>query len=251
MSERCCGQREACRVCGSSEWREAHFNNGIVCLPCWREIERSKRKTPPAQQSLDLVPQRKPRPAQVHIPEPERWGDPRTGRLRRARQGDIVSENEKPPARLLEAVPAVSENGQIPSEDENDGEGLSALEIRFVDALATGTTPREAAKLVGVSERTGRRWRQKPEIQAAIRSRLNDSIAVGRSILASGMASAAAGLVSMASGEAKADPGRASACRAVTEGAVKLTEIQDLQVELTEIREPTRCPAQPQEDVIP
>ena len=56
MSERCCGQREACRVCGSSEWVEAHFTGGaIVCLACWREIEASKGKAPPRQQSLNLA----------------------------------------------------------------------------------------------------------------------------------------------------------------------------------------------------
>jgi hypothetical protein len=53
MSERCCGQREVCNVCGSSEWVEAHFTGGVVvCLACWREIERSKRKSPPRQPAL-------------------------------------------------------------------------------------------------------------------------------------------------------------------------------------------------------
>ena len=58
MSERCCGQREACRVCGSCEWAEAHFTNGaLVCLACWREIERHKTKAPPRQQPLCLAEQ--------------------------------------------------------------------------------------------------------------------------------------------------------------------------------------------------
>jgi hypothetical protein len=130
----------------------------------------------------------------------------------------------------------VAEIGQRRAHAELGEKPLSPRETRFADELAAGHTPREAAKLVGVSDRTGRRWRQKPDVQAAIKARLNDSIAVGRSILASGMAKAATGLVAMASGESEADAARVSACRAVTEGAVKLCELADLQSELAEIR---------------
>jgi transcription initiation factor TFIIIB Brf1 subunit/transcription initiation factor TFIIB len=56
MCEQGCGQREACRVCGSSEWLEGHFVNGaIVCLACWREIERSQRRSPPRPQTFNLA----------------------------------------------------------------------------------------------------------------------------------------------------------------------------------------------------
>ena len=56
MSERCCGPREACRVCASTEWVEAHFvaGAGIVCLACWREIEQGKREA--ARKRLDSAP---------------------------------------------------------------------------------------------------------------------------------------------------------------------------------------------------
>jgi hypothetical protein len=55
MSEHGCGQREACRVCGSSNWLEGHFVQGtVVCLACWREIEHSRRKSPQGQQTLGL-----------------------------------------------------------------------------------------------------------------------------------------------------------------------------------------------------
>jgi hypothetical protein len=131
----------------------------------------------------------------------------------------------------------VAEPGQNPPEDEDDPEGLNPREILFVDALAIGTPPREAAMQTGISERTGRRWRQKPSIIAALRSRLNDAIAVGKSILAAGMAKAATGLVSMASGDTPAESARVAACRAVTEGAVKLCELADLQAQLAEIQQ--------------
>jgi phage terminase small subunit len=158
-----------------------------------------------------------------------------------------MSDVEAPDLHLLQSVPAVSETGQIPGDDEGDTESLSARETSFVDALAAGATPREAATQVGISDRTGRRWRQKPEIQAAVRSRLNDSIAVAKSILASGAAKAATGLVAMASGEAEADAARVSACRATVEGATKLCELDELQARLSELEsrlseQPNRLP---------
>jgi hypothetical protein len=53
MAEHGCG-REACLCCGSDAWTEARFRRGqgIICEPCWQEIERSRRKGNPAQQSL-------------------------------------------------------------------------------------------------------------------------------------------------------------------------------------------------------
>jgi recombinational DNA repair protein (RecF pathway) len=55
MSERDCAGKEACAVCGSVEWAAAHFTAGrLICRACWREIEASKGKTRPRQQSLDL-----------------------------------------------------------------------------------------------------------------------------------------------------------------------------------------------------
>ena len=131
----------------------------------------------------------------------------------------------------------VSENGQNPAEEEDDGEGFSARETRFVDALAVGRSPSEAAREIGLSDRSGRRWRKRPEIIEAVRARLSENIATGKSILASGMAKAATGLVAMASGETPAEAARVSACKAVTEGACKLVEIEELQARLAQLEE--------------
>ena len=132
----------------------------------------------------------------------------------------------------LHTVPPASESGRIPDDDEGDTESLSAREIRFVDALATGRSPSEAAREIGLSDRSGRRWRKKLELIEAVRARLSENIATGKSILAAGMAKAATGLVSMASGETPAEAARVSACRAVTEGAVKLCEVAELEARL-------------------
>jgi hypothetical protein len=135
----------------------------------------------------------------------------------------------------LHVVP-VSDSGQNTSGADEGEDSLSAQEIRFCDALATGSTPREAAKAVGISDRTGRRWRQKPEIKAAIKARLNDAIAVGRSILASGHAQAATAIVGMACGAVPADSPRIAACRVVIESNEKWGELAEVKAEIDEIK---------------
>ncbi|MGB8294244.1 MAG: hypothetical protein WCG85_02330 [Polyangia bacterium] len=148
----------------------------------------------------------------------------------------------------LESVPPVVANsGQADLEPEDQGgatladagsdsdEGLSAREVRFCDLLATGTPPAEAARLVGIAARSGRRWRQKARLQAAVRSRLNDAVAVGRSILASGMARASRALVEMSDGTEEAAPGRVSAARAVVESAVQLCDLETVKSQLAAI----------------
>lgn len=136
----------------------------------------------------------------------------------------------------LRVVPA-SESGRNPADVDEGEDSLSAQEIRFVDALSAGTTPREAAKLVGISDRTGRRWRQKTEIRAAIKARLNDALAVGRSILASGHAQAATAIVGMAGGSLPADSPRIAACRVVIESNEKWGELAEVKDQLDEIKE--------------
>jgi hypothetical protein len=133
-------------------------------------------------------------------------------------------------------VVVAADSGQKPDDVDEGEDSLSARETRFVDALAAGRVPSEAAKEIDLSDRSGRRWRKKPHIVEAIRARLSENIAVGKSILAAGMAKAATGLVAMASGDTPAESARVAACRAVTEGAVKLCELSDLQLEVEAIR---------------
>jgi hypothetical protein len=149
----------------------------------------------------------------------------------------------KPTLALVESLapngPETDTSGQPDAEavaDSQDAEArLSVREIRFCDLLATGRTSCQASKAVGVTDRTGRRWRQRPEIQAAIRARLNDSMSAARAILACGAARAAKGLVDMADGSEPAEAARCSAARAVVEGASRLVEIEEIQTRLAEI----------------
>ena len=137
-----------------------------------------------------------------------------------------MSDTKGPDLHLLEAVPA-DECGQPKAEAADAGPDdearLSPKEIRFCDALSAGETSCQASKLAGITDRTGRRWRQRPEIQAAVRARLNDSL---------GAARACSALVTMADGSEPAESAHVSACRAVTEGAVKLCEVAELEARL-------------------
>ncbi len=120
--------------------------------------------------------------------------------------------------------------------DTQDSEsGLSAREIVFCDHLASGETSCQAAKAAGVCERTARRWRQRPEIQAAVRSRLHDALASARAILAQGTARAARSLVDLSDTGTVGDAAKVSASRAVIETSLKLTELEQLEARLAEV----------------
>ena len=129
----------------------------------------------------------------------------------------------------------VAADGQIQDDDDATGEGLNPREVMFVDALALGCTLGDAATAASISARSGRRWKTKPEIAAAIRVRMTENISVGRAILAAGMSRAATALVAMASGEAFTCSARVSACRAIVESATKLVEIDELAARLEQL----------------
>jgi hypothetical protein len=146
--------------------------------------------------------------------------------------------DEHPDLRVVASVPA-DKSGQPDGAEADAGPDdearLSPKETRFVDALAAGETSCQAAKQAGITDRTGRRWRQRPEIQSAVRSRLNDSLGAARAILACGAARAATGLVSMSDGSEEASAPRVSAARAVVEGATRLVEIEEIESRLAEV----------------
>jgi hypothetical protein len=127
----------------------------------------------------------------------------------------------------------------LPGTSRGPAEGatpkLTARETVYVEALAEGGTQNHAATVAGVSVRTARRWAHRPEIVAAVRARLSASLAQARAVLASGAARASTALVKMAAGEEEADAARVSACRAVTEGALKMVEISELEARLAEL----------------
>jgi hypothetical protein len=139
--------------------------------------------------------------------------------------------------RDLDTVPA-SDTGQNRDDDDEGGQGaetLSPREIRFADELAAGRSLADAANAVGISPRSARRWRKKPEIAEAVRARLAESISMARAILSAGASKAALGLVDMSSGDAEPNSARVSAARGVLESAMRFAELEDVAERLTKL----------------
>ena len=134
----------------------------------------------------------------------------------------------------LHVVPASDPVPPADVEPEGD-EVLNALELRFVDAIASGATLEDAATATGRSTRTLRRWKKRPEIASAIKDRASEQVALGRAVLAAGMGRASHALVHMADGTVEASAPRVSAARAVVETTAKLVELEDVQVRLAEL----------------
>jgi len=142
----------------------------------------------------------------------------------------------KAPAPPVAQKPDIS--GQPASSAVDEGPdsdaGLSPKEVVFVEELAKGSPSCQAARVAGISERTARRWRQRPEILAATRARVNDSLATARAILAQGSATAARQLVELCE-NAEPDAARVAACRSVLEAASDGCQIEDLAAALSEL----------------
>jgi hypothetical protein len=110
-----------------------------------------------------------------------------------------------------------------------DGDGaltLTPRELRFVAALAEGATVGEAANAARVSERTGFRWKGRPEVAEAVRICQVAAIAQARGVISAGAARAGRALVAIADG-AKATTQQVTAARAVVEGAERVAEVID------------------------
>jgi hypothetical protein len=110
-----------------------------------------------------------------------------------------------------------------------EGPGLTPRESRFVDGLARGEPMEKCCTLAGISPRTGRRWRVKAHVAAAVRARIAADMAAARAVLSSGSSRAAAALVAMADGTATADAARATAASRVLDHATKLHETVELE----------------------
>jgi hypothetical protein len=141
-------------------------------------------------------------------------------------------DGDKPTVRLLESV---SENGRSEDELDDADDSLSAREIRFADALAAGTSVADAATAVGISQRSARRWRKKPEIAELVKTRLSENVSMARAILSAGTSKAALGLVAMAGGESTAESARVAACARVLDGALQLGTFEEFASRLAAI----------------
>ena len=120
---------------------------------------------------------------------------------------------------------------------------MTRREAAFVATLAEGGTVAEAAAAAKVSERSGYRWKSRPEIAAAVRAVISEHLATAGAVLAAGASRAARSLVDMSDGAAEAEAPKVSAARAVVETATKLGELREIEARLAEIE--ARLPTAP------
>jgi hypothetical protein len=140
----------------------------------------------------------------------------------------------------LAVVPPVAKKpdtlGQAASSaPEDDADGLTVAELKFVDLSAKGDAMESMAQELGVCSRTLRRWKRRPEVAAAIRDRTTEAMSLARAVLAAGANRAARELEELCV-SATPDAARIAACKAVIENATKLAELEDLKAELAEIK---------------
>ena len=132
-----------------------------------------------------------------------------------------------------QTTPAEAHLGPVIVDDAEDIEGLGAKELAFVDCIAAGGNLHDGATAADIGYRTAKRWHKRPEIVAAIRSRVSLSLSQARSVLAAGSARAARSLVDMSDGKRQALGPKVSAARAVVEVSTRLFELENMIERLT------------------
>lgn len=143
-------------------------------------------------------------------------------------------DNEKPTP--LHVVPPEKPDtiGQDASTEPDELDGLSPMELRFVDMSASGQSMEDMAAELGVTSRTLRRWKARSEVASQIRARTSESMALARAVLSAGASRAARELVGLAE-NAEPDSARIAACRSVIEQAGQLGELQDISDKLADL----------------
>lgn len=118
------------------------------------------------------------------------------------------------------------------------GDELKPRQARFAAALLVARSVAEASELVGVSERTGRRWVELPQVRDALHAAESEAMdaAVRRAV--GGMGAAVDALLEVCR-DGDVPPGaRVSAARTLLDAAVRLWEARELdeRVTLLEVR---------------
>jgi hypothetical protein len=126
-------------------------------------------------------------------------------------------------------------DGQTTADASEGDEALSVPEMRFIDSLGCGASLAEAAKAAGISERSARRWKRKPQIASEIRARMSEACAIAKAILARGAERAATAAVGVADGTIEASPTRLGAIRLVLENTLGRMELEALEEKLSQL----------------
>jgi hypothetical protein len=112
---------------------------------------------------------------------------------------------------------------------------LSPREARLVAAIAAapGATQAELSKAIGVSERYVRMLLARESVRAALDAAAQTGIREAAALLGRSATRAARSLVAMADGSARATAPQVSACRAVLDALVPLTEFATMDARIT------------------
>jgi hypothetical protein len=130
------------------------------------------------------------------------------------------------------------ENVRLDAASEpSDADAIDPLRTKFVDLLLEGTTMDEAGVALQRNPRTLRRWKNEPAVRAALRERLAESTFSSRVVLTSGSVWSATALVRIACGEEPADGSRVAACKAILDGALRLTKFDELTDRISRLEE--------------
>ena len=129
----------------------------------------------------------------------------------------------------------VVDSGRSDASPPDGGDVFSAQELKFIESQAKGRTIRESSKVATLSYTTARRWRKRPEIQAAIRERAREAVQCGTLALGQAASTAARTLKRVAVKGGPGDGPRVSAARAILEIGSKALEIEDIESRLNEL----------------
>lgn len=114
---------------------------------------------------------------------------------------------------------------------------LTPKQAQAVAALLTHPTIDEAAKAVGVSDETVRRWLKMPHFATAVNDAAREKIKHAATRYAYGMEIAANVLIEIASDETVAPAVRVQAARSLTEAADTVRRLSTLEDDVAEIKE--------------
>jgi len=146
---------------------------------------------------------------------------------------------KEPTKPALSVVPDVVESGRSDEGPPDAEDAFNAKESAFVEALAEGQTIREASTVANVPYTTARRWRKRPQFQAAVRERAREAVDCGVRTLATSASAAAKALKDVAERGGTGDGPRVSAARACLELSIQSLKIDDVleRVEQLEARQ--------------
>lgn len=148
----------------------------------------------------------------------------------------MAAKKRKPTPKAPPVAPKADAIGQPAAPvPEEETDGLSPLELRFIDMSASGRLGmEEMAVELGCTSRTLRRWKRRPEVAKQIRDRTTESMALARAVLSAAAVRAARELEALCT-EATPDGSRVAACKTVLEAAVNLGQVEDLSAALAEV----------------